>query len=301
MARKRDVVIGVIIGVAFLLVLVFFTAMMVGMLSGDGEVGLAALGGGAVGVVDMFGVMDEESGRPVIRQLERWKDIDRVKAVVVHVNSPGGGVAIAQEIHAAIERVRETKPVVVSMAGVAASGGYYIACAADRVVANPGTLTGSIGTIMSFHTFEGTMKKLGVGLETIKSGEFKDVGNYSREMTDEEESMLRSVIMDGYEQFVDAVAEGRGMEREEVYTLADGSIYTGLQAYNLGLVDTLGSLYEAVDLAGDLAGIGPEPDILRPQTREKYTIFDLFTGLLGDVNKAVRGTEAGPELMYLYR
>ena len=265
MARTRDILIGVIIAGSFLLVFGFVAVMFVGLLASDGDIAFGPLGG-SVGVIPMFGVMDESSGRPVIDYLERWQDNRSIKAVVVHINSPGGGTAVSQEIYDAILRTREAKPVVASMAEVAASGGFYIACAADRIVANPGTVTGSIGTIMSFHTYEGIFDKLGIGTETVKSGEFKDVGDYSRDMTEKEELMLKAVVMDGYEQFVQAIADGRGMDPDEVYAIADGSIFTGMQAYNLGLIDTLGGLNQAVELAAELAGIGEDPNVVMPKS-----------------------------------
>ena len=245
--------------------------------------------------------MDEESGRPVIKQLDKWSESSSIKAIVVHVNSPGGGVAISQEIYDAMRRVSEQKPIVVSMASVAASGGYYIACAADRVVANPGTITGSIGVIFQFHTYDGLMDKVGIGTETIKSGELKDVGSYSRPMTKKENLMLRSVVMDTYEQFVGVVAEGRGKDIEEIYPLADGSIYTGLQAYNLGLVDTLGGLNEAIELAADLAGVEGKPRVVRPYKRKRVGFFDLVNNLLENLNQSVELPFQGPRLLYLYQ
>lgn len=298
MARTRDIWVGVIIGGSFLIVFGFFAVMFIGLASSDGDMSFGSFDG-SVGVIPMFGIMDESSGRPVINYLDRWKDNSSIKAIVIHVNSPGGGTAISQEIYDAILRARDEKPVVVSMAGVAASGGYYIACAADRIVANPGTVTGSIGTIMSFHTFERVLDKLGISTETIKSGELKDVGAYSHDMTSKEKLMLRSVVMDGYEQFVGAIAEGRGMEREDVYAVADGSIFSGLQAYNLGLVDTLGGLRAAVELAAELAGIDEDPDIIRPRTRRRGFLSDLVSSLLGDLGHQVEGAVSGPRLMYL--
>jgi len=300
MARRRDIVIGVIIGTSLLFVLGFMVLMFVGLMASDGDVSFASLGG-SIGVIPMSGVMDESTGRPVIECLERWRDVGSIKAIVIHVNSPGGGTAIAQEIHDAILRVRDKKPVVVSMAGVAASGGYYIACAADRIVANPGTVTGSIGTIMSFHTFQGVLDKVGIGTEVVKSGEFKDVGDYSREMSHEEELMLKSVVMDSYEQFVEAVATGRNMDKEDVYAVADGSIFTGLQAYNLGLVDTLGGLADAVELAADLAGLEGEPEVVRPREKRRSFISDLLTGVLGDLGQEMKDAGVGPRLRYIYR
>jgi protease-4 len=299
MAKKRDVIIGVVIVAVFVAAVVFFGIMFVGMLSYDGDFEISGLGGN-VGVVEVFGTIDEISGRRAIDQIGKWSTSGSIKALVIHVNSPGGGAAISQELYDAINRAREEKPVVTSMASVAASGGYYIACASDRIVANPSTLTGSIGVIFQFHTFEGLMDKIGIGTETVTSGDLKDVGSYSRPMTEKEDLMLRSVVMDTYEQFVSVVAEGRGKDVEEIYPLADGSIFTGLQAYNLGLVDTLGGLNEALDIAAELAGLDGEPKPVRHYERKKITFFDLL-GSLGEIlSQPVERSLSGPRLLFLY-
>jgi protease-4 len=300
MAKKRDVVVAIVIAASFLVVFVFFGIMFLGMLAEGGDLGLGG-GGGNVGVVEMYGVITEESGRPVIRQIEQWADNSSIRAIVIHLDTPGGGVAISQEICDAVKRARDEKPVVAAMASVAASGGYYIACAADRVIANPGTITGSIGVIFQYHTFNELMDKVGIGTETVKSGELKDVGSYSKPMTKKEELMVRSVVMDSYEQFVAAIAEGRGMDPEEIYPLADGSIFTGAQAYNLGLVDTLGGLKEAVDLAAELAGIEGQAKMVKPYKKKRVSIFDLMGNLLKNVNIGVENQLSGPKLLYLYR
>ncbi|MFZ5981842.1 MAG: signal peptide peptidase SppA [Candidatus Zixiibacteriota bacterium] len=300
MAKKRDVIITIIIIVSFLFAFGFFGLVFVGLMSGGGEIGLSGLGGN-VGVIEISGIIEETSGREAIEQMDSWAENSSIKAVVIHVNSPGGGVAISQEIYDAIQRLRNEKPVVVSMASVAASGGYLISCAADRIVANPGTITGSIGVIMQFYTYYGLFDKVGLGMETVKSGELKDVGSPVKEMTDKEELMLQSVVMDTYEQFVEVVANGRQMTKEDVYSLADGSIFTGLQAYNLGLVDTLGGLNEAVELAAELAELGEKPHIVRPYKRERATIFDLFGAFLKNIDQKVENSFAGPQLLYLYQ
>jgi protease IV len=300
MAQKRHLVIGAIIVVLFLLALGFFALMFISLAMGDGDFELLGVGGN-VGVVEVFGILDESLGRTVIEDLDRWKDTRSIGAIVLHVNSPGGGVAISQEIYDAVNRAREMKPVVVSMASVAASGGYYIACPADLIVANPGTITGSIGVIMQFYTAGGLMEKIGIGQETVKSGELKDVGSLARELSGEERLMLQSVIMDTHEQFVTAIAEGRGLDEDVVRPLADGSIYSGHQAYNLGLVDTLGGLNEAVEIAAELADISGEPKVVRPYKRREVTIFDLLGGLFSGVSKAVSRPQGGPELLYLYQ
>jgi protease-4 len=300
MAKRRDIVIGVIIVGVFLFAIGFMGLMFVGLLTEDTNLTFSSLSGN-IGVVEVFGVIDEPNGRFAIEQLDDWAENSSIDALVVHVNSPCGGVAISQEIYDAINRARLEKPVVVSMASVAASGGYYIACAADTVIANPGTITGSIGVIFQFYTAGELMKKVGIETETVKSGELKDIGDYSRAMTSKEELMLKSVVMDTYEQFVQVVAEGRGMDVEEIYPLADGSIYTGLQAFNLGLVDTLGGLNEAVQIAADLAEMDDEPKLVRSYKKEKVTIFDLMNKFTNILDKAVENNMSGPELMYIYK
>ncbi len=300
MARKRDIIVGVIIGLGFLVGLMIMALMFIGMISGGGDLALAGLGGN-VGVVEIFGVIDESSGRRAIEQLDDWVDRGSVKAIVLHIVSPGGEVAISQEMHDAILRARERKPVVASMGAVAASGGLYVAVAADRIVANPGTLTGSIGVLMQFMQADKLLEKVGIGFETVKSGEFKDVGSLDREMTEQEQLMLRSVVMDTYEQFVQAVAEGRSMDPDRVRELADGAIFTGHQAVNYGLVDTLGGLYEAARIAADLARITGEPKLVRPYEPRKVRIFDLLGSLLSLDPRTPGGIMDGPRLMYLYR
>jgi protease-4 len=191
------------------------------------------------------------------------------------------------------------------MASVAASGGYMVACGADRIIANPSSLTGSIGVIISFHTASDLLDKIGLGTETIKSGELKDVLSYSRPMEKKERLMIQNVVMDTYEQFVEVVAEGRGMEKKDVYPFADGAVFTGLQAYNHGLVDTIGGLKEAIDLAAELAGIEGDPEVVRPYERKRGAWSDLLGGVLGEmfgeVRRVVDGEFSGPQLMYLYK
>jgi protease-4 len=300
MARKRDIVIAVIIGVSFVGAMGLMALMFIGLMGSDGDFDLTGRGGN-IGVIEMFGVINEQSGREVVEQIDKWAYKNSIKAIVIHINSPGGGVAISQEIYDAILRARQEKPVVAAMAGVAASGGLYIACAADRVIANPGTLTGSIGVIFQFHTAEELMNKVGLRVETVKSGELKDVGSYARAMTEKEELMLRSVVMDSYEQFIEVVAIGRNMDVQDVRDLADGAIYTGHQAYNYGLVDSLGGLSEAVDIAGELAGLEGDLDIVRPYEGRDIGLFDLLGSVLAGVDQRLHSPLGGPQLLYLYQ
>jgi protease-4 len=188
--------------------------------------------------------------------------------------------------------------VVASVGSVAASGAYYIACAVDTVVANPGSLTGSIGVILQFPVFDGLMEKVGVRIETIKSGEFKDVGNVSRSITPREEEMLQSVIDNTFDQFVDVVAEAREIDRDEVLAFANGAIFTGQQAYDMGLVDVLGDYQDAIDLAGQMSGLGSDPPTIKHEPRRPFHLIDLLTGAFG-IKEQVQ-TLSGPRLAYLF-
>jgi signal peptide peptidase SppA len=189
------------------------------------------------------------SSPAVVKELRSALKSNKVKAVLLRVNSPGGTVPMSQEIHEAIVQLKQAgKPVVVSMGDVAASGGYYIACAADKIVANPGTLTGSIGVIINLMNFKALTDKVGIEPEVIKSGPFKDIASPYKKLSKEDRDILQALIMDSYDQFTTAVAEGRKMPIARVRTLADGRIYSGRQAYKLGLVDQLGSYTDALAL-----------------------------------------------------
>lgn len=298
MARARDVIIGIIIAVSTLITIGFFGLIFLGMIFADEDVSIGGFGD-KVAVIEVFGTIDDSA--PVIRQLKKWGKSGSIKAIVIHVNSPGGAVAPSQEIHDEIRRVREEeeKVVVVSMSSMAASGGYLISCAADRIMANPGTMTGSIGVIIQFPTVGKLFDKIGINYETVKAGELKAVGSLDRRMTSRERQMLQALVMDTYEQFVEVVQDGRKLDKEEIYKIADGSIYSGRQAYELGLVDTLGGFEDAVRLAADMAGISGEPRIVK-EYRPKRSFWDLIGSLLGNVQEMASGDISGPRVMYLY-
>jgi protease-4 len=194
--------------------------------------------------------------------------------VVLRVNSPGGGVAPAQEIYDEVIKLKEEKKVVVSMGAVAASGGYYIASPADKIVANPGTITGSIGVIMELPNIEGLMEKIGVKTEVIKSGKHKDIASAFRSMTEEEKKILENLLSDVHEQFIIAVSDSRGMDYDVIKKIADGRIFTGKKAKELGLVDDLGNLQYAIQLAGELSGIKGEPRVV--SKKDKLSFWDLL-------------------------
>jgi len=233
-----------------------------------------------------------------IGELKRYGDNPLVKAVVIRIDSPGGGVVPSQEIHDAVKRIREkqSKLVIASMGTVAASGGYYIAAATDRIVANPGTLTGSIGVIMELANVEGLMKKIGVESVVVKSGAHKDLGSPFRAMNLEDRTILQNVMDDVHSQFIEAVAAGRSLDLKTVRALADGRIFTGRQAKAAKLVDELGDLNDAIKLAADMAGLEGEPRVVEP--RKRFSIRDLIEGHLGGILPSLK-LETGVRLKYL--
>ena len=226
-----------------------------------------------IGVILIEGPITES--QQVIKQLVDFKKDDRVKAIILRVDSPGGGVAPSQEIYREVRKTIPTKKVIASMGSIAASGGYYIASAADKIVANPGTLTGSIGVIMEFVQVEDLMRKLGIGMEVLKSGEFKDIGWPHRRMSEREKELIRNVLLETQRQFVEAVARGRNIPVEKVQEVADGRILSGAQSKDLGLVDQLGNFEDAVELAKRMAGIKGEVTLVYPK-RARATLWDLI-------------------------
>jgi protease-4 len=226
-----------------------------------------------VAVIEVFGVIADS--KQIIGQLHNFWENDSIKAIVLRVDSPGGGVGPSQEIHDEIKRIAVDKPLVVSMGSVAASGGYYIAAPAQRIIANPGTITGSIGVIMEFTNLQELFEKIGLKSQVVKSGLHKDIGSPVRPMTDGDRAILQAMIDDVHSQFVEAVAAGRNMEIEAVRELADGRIFTGRQAMSLGLVDELGNLEVAIKVAAQLAGIEGDPDVVYPP-EDKPRFMDLF-------------------------
>jgi len=243
-----------------------------------GGEGGPALFGPRVAIVEVEGMILEVDD--LVRDLKAHRDNPQVKAVVIRINSPGGVVAPTQEIHQALTRVREAgKPVVASLGSVAASGGYYAAVAADRILANPGTLTGSIGVIMQMANVENLFKKVGVDYVVVKAGQYKDLGNFSRPMTADERRVLQTLLDDVHAQFIEAVARGRKLERAEVVKFADGRVFSGVQAKDLKMVDALGGLEDAVNEAARLAGLPIPPAVIRPSRR--FSIFDLVRSQVG--------------------
>lgn len=210
-------------------------------------------GGEKVGIVELTGNIT--SSRDIIHSLKRFRENSSVKAIVIRIDSPGGAVGPSQEIFREIRKTVKTKKVIASMGAVAASGGYYVAAGADGIIANPGTITGSIGVIMGFANFQELLRKIGMVPVVIKSGQYKDIGSPVREMTKDERSILQNLSNRIHRQFIADIAKGRGMDLAKVEGIADGRIFTGEDAKNLGLIDRLGNLEDAIEWAGRIGGI----------------------------------------------
>lgn len=226
-----------------------------------------------IGVIPIEGAITDSE--PVVADLVEFRKDKGIRAIVLRVNSPGGGVGPSQEIYREIRKTIETKKVIASMGSVAASGGYYVAAAANKIVANPGTLTGSIGVLIEFVRLQELMEKIGVDLEVLKSGEFKDIGLPHRKLTERDREMIQKLVSDIQTQFVEAVAQGRDLPVEKVRGIADGRIVSGAQGVELGLVDQLGNFEDAVELAKSLAGIEGEVTLIYPE-RTKMSFWDLL-------------------------
>jgi protease IV len=288
MKRKR-IFVGLVV-IAALLIFFFSVLFFVGKyIGGSGQLAF----GEKIAIVEIKGVITQSS--EIIEDLRQHEDDEGVKAIILRIDSPGGGVGPSQEIHQEVVKAKKKKKIVTSMGSVAASGGYYIACASDFIVANPGTITGSIGVVMQFSNFEELLKKIGIKGVVLKSGEHKDIGSPFREMTSEERKIMQGVLDDVHRQFIQAVAEGRNMDRAKVVQIADGRIFTGEQAKGLGLVDRMGNLQDTIDFVAQEVKIEGKPNVLYP--RRRISIWDLL------LNKAIssvvdRLNEKGFELNY---
>ena len=287
MARKHFILRG--LGVLFALTLALFTGVFffAYLTGGDAKV-LALFSGDGVGVLQIEGAIDDP--RSVIAELRRLREMPWVKAIVVRVDSPGGAVAPTQEIFAEIQRSKKKKPFIASMGSIAASGGYYIAAACDKIVANPGTLTGSIGVIMQLSNVEELMKKIGVKGYNVKSGANKDIGSPFQPLSAEGKEILQALVDNVHGQFVAAVAQGRGLDEEAVRKLADGRIYSGAQAKERGLVDQFGTLEDAIELAARRGGIVGEPAVYYSRPEQEHWWDRVFMGVFG---RRLPGAERG--------
>jgi protease-4 len=259
------------IGLIFLFfLLVIFAA---GILRGNSVVGPV---GNKLGILEVRGIIVDSER--LVEQIEDFRDSKSVKAVVLRIDSPGGGVGPSQEIHAELLRLAQEKPLIVSMGSVAASGGYYLAVAGERIFANPGTITGSIGVIMSFPDIQELMGKVGIKTEVVKSGRFKDIGSSSRSFTAADRELLQGMIDDVHAQFVEAVSVGRNIPPERLQPYVDGRILSGRQALEAGLVDELGTLARAINYAAKIAGLGDDPPLVYPEPEKQAFLERLLQG-----------------------
>jgi len=258
------------LGSFFLLVLVF----RLGAISNNSSIDSP---GKKVGVIKISGPII--ASEQINSKLEKFKNRNDISAIVLRIDSPGGLVAPTQEIFEKVKSVKEVKPVVSSMGTVAASGGYYIALGSDSLIANPGTIVGSIGVIMNYPIATELLDKVGIKFETVKSGGLKDVGSYSREVTEADRRHLNEMVTNMHNQFIAAVEENRDIDRSELIKLADGRVFTGLQSKDLGLVDMLGTFDDAINIAGALGNIKGKPKTIEIN-KKNNSFFDLFTSNL---------------------
>ncbi len=264
------------LGSFFLLVLVF----RLGAISNNSSIDSP---GKKVGVIKISGPII--ASEQINSKLEKFKNRNDISAIVLRIDSPGGLVAPTQEIFEKVKSVREVKPVVSSMGTVAASGGYYIALGSDSLIANPGTIVGSIGVIMNYPIATELLDKVGIKFETVKSGGLKDVGSYSREVTEADRRHLNEMVTNMHNQFIAAVEENRDIDRSELIKLADGRVFTGLQSKDLGLVDMLGTFDDAINIAGALGNIKGKPKTIEIN-KKNNSFFDLFTSNLGQATNS---------------
>src|SRR6185436_7550423 len=229
-----------------------------------------------VQVVDVDGELVQS--RSILEQLKRYEDSNSVKAILLNIDSPGGGVAVSQEIYAEIKRLREKKDkiIVAYLSSTGASGAYYISCAANKIVANPGTIVGSIGVIAEWVNYADLLEWAKLKEIVFKTGEFKYTGSPSRALTENERKYFQGLIDDMYVQFLEAVSSGRKLELQEVRSMADGRVFTGRDARQRKLIDEIGNFQDAVDITAKLAGISGKPRLLR-STRQRVTLLDVLT------------------------
>jgi protease-4 len=273
-------------GAFFLFVLAVFSLVYLTLHAGSNDAGFSGFGD-RIGVVDLDGVI--LSPQPVVGQLKKFADDASIKAIILHVNSPGGGVAASEEIYREVKRIREEKKkrVVVSIETVGASGAYYIASASNKIYADQGSIVGSIGVIAEWVNYGDLLKWAKLKSVVIKTGEFKDTGNPARDLTPAEQAYMQSLIDDMFGQFIQAVADGRGLKFDAVKAIANGKVWTGQQAVSMKLIDNVGDFEVVVKDTAKAVGISGEPTLVRPD-KDRKTMLDL---MLGDVSQYLPNTE----------
>ena len=274
--QKHPIILGLFIltGIFFLF-LGGLSLLISSLISHDSQTDIFSSKEG-VGIVELKGLII--SSEQTLKQLTEFRHDPNVKSVVLRIDSPGGSVGASQEIYKEVMRTNEIKPVIASMGSMGTSGGYYAALGAENIIANPGTMTGSIGVIVKFPNLEGLFEKIGYRSEVIKSGPLKDVGASNRPMSEEERKLMQDLIDNVYGQFVRDIAAARGMEEDIIQELADGRVYTGEQALEVGLIDSLGNFTDAITIAADMGGLDIEaPRLIYPKVDRKFSLFNLLT------------------------
>lgn len=268
-------------GAFFLFVLAVFTLVYVTLHAGGGTEATFGSFGDKIGVVDLQGVIVDAT--TFDQQLKKFNDDDSIKAIIIHVNSPGGGVAASEEMYRAVKRIRDQhkKPIVASIETLGASGAYYVSCATDKIYALNGSVVGSIGVISEWVNYGDLMRWAKLKQELLAVGKFKDTGDPTRELTPDERAYLQGLMDNMYGQFVAAVAEGRHQKVDQIKAIADGRVWTGQQAMGLKLIDKIGDFQTAVDETAKSVGITGEPTLVHPEVQRK-TLLDV---LFGDVSQ----------------
>ncbi|MDK2975882.1 MAG: protease [Candidatus Marinimicrobia bacterium] len=278
--------------------LLFIAAVwMFNTLVRQNRTGVSLARGNQIGVVKIQGTI--LSSEPILEDLEEISSIRDLKALILHINSPGGGTAASQELYYAVKRIKEEYdyPVISVLSSLGASGGYYVALATDSIYALPGTLTGSIGVIMDFPQWTEVMDKIGVDMHVVKSGEYKDTGSPFRDFTAEDRRYYQELVDDVYDQFISAVADARSMDKETVKKLSDGRVYTGRQALELGLIDHLGTLEDGIEDLTRQLNLKEKPSIIRPK-KEKITFYDV---VFGDISRWIGSLIPSPSPQMIYK
>ena len=296
MDRKSGTVLVLVFGGLFLALFGFLLLAFMAVKGAGNDEGGSSFGGGpAIGVLEIKGQI--ASADKALKALRKFAKEDRIKAILVRIDSPGGAVGPSQEIYKELRTIGEKKKVVCSMGSLAASGGFYIAVGCQKILAMPGTLTGSIGVISQLPYLGGIAKELHFEMNTIKSGKMKDLGNPFREMTDDEKAFFQKLMDEVHEQFIAAVAEGRGLKPEDVRPIADGRVITGQEAKDKKLIDEIGNFNDAVKLAAKLGGIEGEPKLQYPAEEHKFKFEEFMTeggkalmrGVRADLGEAAGG------------
>ncbi|MFU8804644.1 MAG: signal peptide peptidase SppA [Bradymonadaceae bacterium] len=290
--KKRSIVTLVVIFGGLFLALTIFIAILIQAFSPDGF----GAPNDRLGIVEVDGAIMES--KKIVEDLRRFEKDDTIKGVVVRVNSPGGAVGPSQEIYEGVKRLRAQKPVVISMGTVAASGGYYVACGTDMIFANPATITGSIGVISQFFDVHKVLDLASIDVNTVKTGPYKDSGSPFREFGVDDELHMAALIGDIYDQFVEVLADCRGMDLEEAKGLADGRVFSGRQAKELNLIDEIGTLQDAVDHLKAELNLDEPPVVYPPKERMGFLSEMLRTSMQTTVSEARNQTT--PRLQYRY-